>query len=74
MFICSFVVSYKYIYITSTDCGHYHYYYTALLAVKPKIASIDGVKSVQRVVCGGCLDFKVVIALPIEKFKAWVSC
>jgi len=45
----------------------------ALLVVKPKIASIDGVKSVQRVVCGGCLDFKVVVSLPIEKFKKWVS-
>ena len=40
---------------------------------KPAIAGIDGVKSVQRIVCGGCLDYKVIIALPAEKFKSWVS-
>jgi hypothetical protein len=26
----------------------------------PAIKKIDGVKSVQRIVCGGCLDYKVV--------------
>ena len=36
------------------------------------IKKIDGVQSVQRVVCGGCLDFKVVIALTAEKYGAWV--
>lgn len=35
------------------------------------IKKVDGVKSVQRVVCGGCLDFKVIVALPAEKFGAW---
>mmetsp|Transcript_11072 Transcript_11072/g.16694 ORF Transcript_11072/g.16694 Transcript_11072/m.16694 type:complete len:138 (+) Transcript_11072:18-431(+) len=38
---------------------------------QPSIAKIDGVKSVQRIVCGGCLDYKVIIALPAEKFAAW---
>ena len=30
----------------------------------------DGAK-VQRIVCGGCLDFKVVISLPESKFGDW---
>ena len=38
---------------------------------KTEIKAVDGVKSVQRVVCGGCLDFKVVIALPEPKYGAW---
>ena len=36
------------------------------------IKSIDGVKNVQRIVCGGCLDYKVIISLPAEKFAEWV--
>ena len=39
--------------------------------VLPTIMGLDGVKGVQRVVCGGCLDFKLITSLPIEKFKAW---
>jgi len=35
------------------------------------IKKIDGVKSIQRVVCGGCLDFKVVVALDAAKYGAW---
>lgn len=31
----------------------------ALEAVLPEIKKIDGVQNVERVVCGGCLDFKV---------------
>jgi hypothetical protein len=38
---------------------------------KAEIKAVDGVKSVQRVVCGGCLDFKVVVALPEPKYGAW---
>merc|ERR1712183_223850 len=34
----------------------------ALSAVLPTIKAVKGVKSVQRVVCGGHHDFKVVIA------------
>ena len=45
----------------------------ALNESKDKIKVIDGVKSVQRIVCGGCLDFKVVIALESEKFGAYYS-
>ena len=40
---------------------------------KAEIKAIDGVKSVQRIVCGGCLDFKVVVALPEPKYGAWES-
>jgi hypothetical protein len=35
------------------------------------LKKIDGVKSVQRIVCGGCLDFKVITALSADKFADW---
>ena len=37
----------------------------------PALKALDGVKGVQRIVCGGCLDFKIVTSLPIDQFKAW---
>lgn len=43
----------------------------ALEACLPEVKEIDGVKSVERVVCGGCLDFKVITSLPESKFGAW---
>jgi hypothetical protein len=43
----------------------------ALDEVLSALKALDGVKEVQRVVCGGCHDFKVVTSLPIDKFKAW---
>jgi hypothetical protein len=40
----------------------------ALLAeTLPNIKAIEGA-SVQRIVCGGCLDFKVIISLPADRF------
>ena len=39
--------------------------------VKAQLSQINGVKSVQRVVCGGCLDYKVVVALEADKWGAW---
>lgn len=39
--------------------------------VKGQLAKINGVKSIQRVVCGGCLDYKVVVALEADKWGAW---
>lgn len=36
-----------------------------------QIKEIPGVKSVQRVVCGGCMDFKVITALDAESFGSW---
>ena len=32
---------------------------------------VKGVKGVQRVVCGGCLDFKVVTSLDVDSFGKW---
>lgn len=37
------------------------------------LKKIDGVKGVQRIVCGGCQDYKVIVSMPAEKFGAWVS-
>ena len=37
----------------------------------PAIKNVNGVKSVQRIVCGGCLDYKIIVALPVADFKAW---
>ena len=36
-----------------------------------EIKASPGVKSVQRVVCGGCMDFKVITALDAESFGSW---
>ena len=43
----------------------------ALDEVLADVSALEGVSSVQRVVCGGCLDFKVVTALDAESFGAW---
>jgi len=43
----------------------------ALEAVLADVKKVDGVKDVQRVVCGGCMDFKVITSLPADKFPAW---
>lgn len=40
----------------------------ALVEAAPEIKNLEGVK-VQRIVCGGCMDFKVVISLPAEKVR-----
>ncbi len=39
--------------------------------VQGAISKVPGVKSVQRVVCGGCLDYKVIVALDAGAFGAW---
>jgi hypothetical protein len=39
--------------------------------VLAELSSLEGVSSVQRVVCGGCQDFKVVTKLPEKAFKDW---
>jgi len=43
----------------------------ALQEVLVDLSSIAGVASVQRVVCGGCHDFKVVTKLPAGSFADW---
>jgi len=35
------------------------------------LSSVEGVSSVQRVVCGGCNDFKVITKLSAEAFGKW---
>ena len=35
------------------------------------IKAVDGVTSVQRVVCGGCHDFKIVVNQPCADHDAW---
>jgi len=40
-------------------------------AVAPALANVPGVKSMNRVVCGGCYDYKLQIALDAESFGAW---
>lgn len=39
--------------------------------VLPELSSLEGVQSVQRMVCGGCLDFKVVTKLTQKAFGDW---
>jgi len=43
----------------------------ALTEVLADVSSLEGVQSVQRVVCGGCLDFKVVVKLSAGAFGDW---
>ena len=45
----------------------------ALLSFESKIKTVKGVKKVQRIVCGGCLDFKVIVALDAADFGAWAE-
>jgi hypothetical protein len=42
----------------------------ALNGIEGDLKKVDGVKGVQRVVCGGCLDFKVSIVKLLEGSKA----
>lgn len=41
-------------------------------SILPTLQKIEGVKNVQRVVCGGCLDFKIITSVSAEKFQEWV--
>jgi hypothetical protein len=36
---------------------------------KSDLKNIDGLKNVQRIVCGGCMDFKVIVSLPADKVR-----
>jgi len=38
----------------------------------PTIKSIDGVKSVHRIVCGGNLDFKVSVGVAVSLWRIWM--
>ena len=37
------------------------------------LRSAKALGTVQRVVCGGCLDFKIIVKLPATKFGDWES-
>ena len=39
--------------------------------VLAEVKAVPGVKAVQRVVCGGCLDFKIITSLDAENFGKW---
>lgn len=43
----------------------------ALESVAEDLYQVDGVKAVERVVCGECLDFKVITSVSAEKFDEW---
>ena len=43
----------------------------ALNEVLAEIKAVKGFLKVDRVVCGGCLDFKVITSLPAEDFGDW---
>jgi hypothetical protein len=45
----------------------------ALKEVIADIQKVDGFKKTDRVVCGGCMDFKVITSLSAEKFGAWTE-
>lgn len=44
-----------------------------LVDLKSSIQSVPGLKSIQRIVCGGCLDYKVVVSVSADKFGEWVG-
>ena len=44
-----------------------------LESFKGRVKAVQGVKSIQRVVCGGCQDYKVIVALDAAHFGAWDS-
>lgn len=44
---------------------------TALTTVLDRVKDVKGVKDVQRVVCGGCKDFKVIVSLDETTFGEW---
>jgi hypothetical protein len=40
-------------------------------AVLPTLKALPGLKSLQRVVCGGCLDFKIVLSFSIADYHSF---
>jgi hypothetical protein len=43
----------------------------ALTSILAEVKKVDGLVGVERIVCGGCLDFKVVTTLQGDKFGDW---
>ena len=44
-----------------------------LEAVLSAVKAVKGVSRVQRIVCGGCLDFKVITSVDAAEFGAWAE-
>lgn len=42
-----------------------------LTIFEKELSKLPGLKSVQRIVCGGCLDYKVIISLKASEFGNW---
>eukprot|EP00559_Dactyliosolen_fragilissimus_P005752 CAMPEP_0184856508 /NCGR_PEP_ID=MMETSP0580-20130426/1697_1 /TAXON_ID=1118495 /ORGANISM="Dactyliosolen fragilissimus" /LENGTH=164 /DNA_ID=CAMNT_0027351585 /DNA_START=12 /DNA_END=506 /DNA_ORIENTATION=+ len=43
----------------------------ALESVLEELKLVDGIRDVERIVCGSCQDFKIVTSVNAEKFGAW---
>merc|ERR1740123_2257078 len=41
--------------------------------VCPAMKQVHGLSSVQRVVCGGCHDFKIIVKLGMDAFGDWAA-
>mmetsp|Transcript_35155 Transcript_35155/g.35795 ORF Transcript_35155/g.35795 Transcript_35155/m.35795 type:complete len:193 (+) Transcript_35155:111-689(+) len=41
------------------------------LMEQEQMKSVEGIKDIQRVVCGSCHDYKVIISLPTNAFELW---
>mmetsp|Transcript_9400 Transcript_9400/g.26432 ORF Transcript_9400/g.26432 Transcript_9400/m.26432 type:complete len:142 (-) Transcript_9400:99-524(-) len=41
--------------------------------VVPALKQVHGLTSIQRVVCGECLDFKIIVKLGIDAFGDWAA-
>jgi len=42
-----------------------------LVSVLPELKAESGSTHIQRIVCGGCQDYKIITALPVEKWAEW---
>mmetsp|Transcript_12382 Transcript_12382/g.18017 ORF Transcript_12382/g.18017 Transcript_12382/m.18017 type:complete len:161 (-) Transcript_12382:32-514(-) len=45
----------------------------ALETVVDDLKEVEGVQSIERVVCGDCLDFKVITSVSADNFDAWTK-
>jgi len=54
-----------------TCCRHSFSRFFQVLSLRGDVLCTAGVTSVQRVVCGGCHDFKVITCLDVDSFGAW---
>jgi hypothetical protein len=43
----------------------------ALEDIKGELEKVDGFSESKRIVCGECMDFKIITPLPASKFEGW---